>query len=1183
MKQTAYRFLLLLTILFAVASMRAQETTGELQGTVKDSTGALVPGALVTVKTPTLVGTKTLKTDSKGYYHFSNLPPGSYTITVEDKGFTTLKRQGVNLEVGHSPTVDLTLAVGSEATVVDVTSEAPVIDVTSVTTQTNITPDVVNYVPRGTSFQSVIQFAPAARNEPLMGNTTTNGSGSVSPGNGSNGSAYGYSIAGGADSENSYLVEGQETANLIGGFSHTSVPFDFIDDVQIKTSGVPAEYGGALGGVVNVIMKKGSNQYHGSVFIQYNNSAMNAAPNAFPRYNPLDSGTTTSWGFIDPAYQSYQPTKPKTSQVYPGFAIGGPLVPYGRLRDKVFFFAAFNPYLNRYEQKLNYGPSNGGLVPFSQNSNTYYTTARIDAQVTQKIRVFGSWLYQLQRENGENLPTPDSTQGYFNSATGCFGSATSTSNPCQSTGVPQFANGHNLGYVAPNMTVNTGADVQLTQNIVSTTHFGYYFENYHDFGFPTTGNLYYFQTNGLGSTDANGNPIGTTSQLAQSAGYYNAPLDQNYTQYNASKAIQLDQDFAIYKSGWVGQHNFKAGYQLMRNSNTIDQHYNEPLVNVYAGFSAATAYSPTTSTGANNCAAYVALYGQCQGQYGYLSIEDFGSKGQATSYDHALYAQDTWTLGKGLTIDYGVRFEREYLPGEAQNPVTSTGQSISKPINFGWGDKIAPRIGAAWDVFQNGKLKFFGDYGKFFDTMKLNLAISSFGGQYWQNCYYALDTDNLSSITPAFNSNGRYCSGQAPNSVTNFAGGTQPTGITFLESQDFRSFPTTCSTCSATQEGVAPGLKPYQQHEAVAGVDYQLTPTVALEVRYDRRRLDRAIEDSSLASSVTGSETFVIVNPGYGVNATYSGFCSFLYGAGAKDCTSSSGQVPPDQTIPAARSYDGLEVRVNKSMSHHWMAMASYTYSHFRGNYTGLTSSDIADGGSGGRNAPNNSRAFDEPYFSYNANGGSSSGLLPTDRPNTFKGYAHYQVGYLHHFTTDLGVFQTIYQGSPNTTYTDVGYSVDAFPVDIFGRGQWADVTQDQSTGAITVGAPRTYRNPIYAQTDFDLTESYKLPHGREISFAATFSNILNEHAVTAVYEQLDSYYSGNQYITPQGYAFYDGAAFYAAAERPYNVQASLNGIPQGGAASNNLGAPETINSQYGKPLYYQQPRTIRLQAKFTF
>jgi len=239
----------------------AQETTGGLVGTVKDPSGASVPNANVVMTSPDLVGTKAVQTDSAGYYRFANLPPGSYTLTVTATGFATEKRNLI-IEVGHLPTVDVTLEVGKTSTVVEVTGEAPQIDVTTNVTTTNVTEDVIDNVPHGRSFQSVIQFAPAARNEPLMGNNSMggyggNGTGGSSPGSTANGGQFGFSVAGGSDSENSYLVEGQETANLIGGYSHTSVPFDFIQEVEIKNSGIQAEHGGALGGVVNVIMRKG--------------------------------------------------------------------------------------------------------------------------------------------------------------------------------------------------------------------------------------------------------------------------------------------------------------------------------------------------------------------------------------------------------------------------------------------------------------------------------------------------------------------------------------------------------------------------------------------------------------------------------------------------------------------------------------------------------------------------------------------------------------------------------------------------------------------------------------------------------------------------------------------------------------------------------------------------------------
>jgi len=1167
----------------------AQETTGGLTGTVKDPTGAVVSHAQVVVTAPSLTGSKEFTTDSSGNYRFANLPPDTYTVTVTAKGFATEKREGVVIETGHLPTLDLTLQVGASDTVVEVSGSAPVIDTTTNTTQTNITEDVVQDVPHGRSFQSVIEFAPSARNEPLEGNNVqSNGTGGCSAGSCSNGNDHGFSVAGGADSENSYLVEGQETANLIGGYSHTNVPFDFIQEVQVKSSGIEAEHGGALGGVVNVVMKKGSNAYHGSVFAQFENDALDGSQNATARYDPSSSGTPTSWGAIDPTFQLYQPQRQKYSDVFPGFTFGGPL-----LKDRVFFFVGFNPEWTDIERKVNYGTNfTGGELPFSQNTQTYYTTARIDASLSQKVRVFGSWLYQLQRQSGDTLPDADSTTGFFNTYTGCYGPATSATNPCvPGAGVPPFAITHGLGYVAPNQTTNVGADITITPHIVATTRFGYYFENYHDFGYPTSGTIDYFADSGIGGTDTNGNPLPTNLQA--SAGSYNIAQNANYTLKNSNKAIQFDQDLAFFKSGWKGTHNFKFGYQLNRLSNDLDQHFNTPYIQLIPG--TAVPYSPQGLVGQANCATVEAQTGytvnvngvptpQCVGTFGNLDVYDYGSAGKATSFNHSLFAQDSWTIARGVTINAGVRFEHEYLPAENQPSGAN-----STPINFGWTDKIAPRIGAAWDVFQNGKAKIFGSYGQFYDQMKLNLAISSYGGQYWQECFYAIMQDNLSSFNPVFNSNGRYCPGPTSNTTANWSGGATPAGLEFLESQNIRAFPTTCTTCSTTEEGTAPGLKPYEQHESVFGVDYQLEKNLAFEARWDRRRLDHVIEDSAIFNPAVG-ETFVIVNPGQGINRTFQDFYNFLYPAAPLTCSSALPCPTPGNTIPAARSYDGVEFRLTKSNSQHWFGMFSYTYSHLRGNYTGLTSSDVADGG-GGRNAPNNSRSFDEPHFSWNAEGGSSSGLLPTDRPNAFKGYAYYELPWAKlssKSTTDFGIFQYAYSGTPQTSYEDVGFAFPgAFPTDIVDRGKWVNISQNPTTGVLTFGNPETLRTPWYTQTDFNILQSYKISEQKVLSFSATFTNLLNQRAVVSTNQQVDSNYFQN-FIGPNGVGcaapgvsgpctLFNGPQFYAAAESPYNYAALSN------AAVSQGGGPITLNSAYGKPYLFQTSRNIRLGVKFTF
>ena len=319
--------------------------------------------------------------------------------------------------MGHLPSLDLTLAVGAAGTVVEVSGEAPVIDVTTNTNQTNVTQDVINDVPHGYSFQSVIQFSPMARNEPLMGGSagmTGNAGGSL-PGSNGNGQSVGFSVGGGSDSENQYLVEGQDTENISGGASGANVPFQFIQEVQVKSSGIEAEHGGALGGVVNVVMKKGQNVYHGSFFATYEGDGLNGSENATLRYDPLGapfvpSGAPAGSPGFDDDSQTYQPTRDHYRIAQVGFTVGGPI-----LKDRLFFFLGFAPQYNSLGRVVDFtntlNPSNLGLglgsQHFTQDQQTYFSTARLDAVLTQKIRVFGSWLYQYQRESGDSLPGAD--------------------------------------------------------------------------------------------------------------------------------------------------------------------------------------------------------------------------------------------------------------------------------------------------------------------------------------------------------------------------------------------------------------------------------------------------------------------------------------------------------------------------------------------------------------------------------------------------------------------------------------------------------------------------------------------------------------------------------------------------------------------------------------------------------
>ncbi len=426
----------------------------------------------------------------------------------------------------------------------------------------------------------------------------------------------------------------------------------------------------------------------------------------------------------------------------------------------------------------------------------------------------------------------------------------------------------------------------------------------------------------------------------------------------------------------------------------------------------------------------------------------------------------------------------------------------------------------------------------------------------------------------------------------NFAGGATPTSLTdagtgtqLIENYNLRPW-----------EPVAPGVKPYRQHEFVAGGDYQISRDLAFEARYDRKRLDHVIEDASLWDP-TWSEIYTIVNPGQGVNKTLNGYASFLNSLGpafgnpdevfnANGAFGTCTGCPNNPT--AIRDYDGVELRLTKTTSNGWAGMFSYTYSRLWGNYSGLTTTDQIDGGSTGRASPNTTRSFDEPFYYFNYKGQSNAGPLPTDRPNAFKGDAYYTLPWKG-MTTTFGLFQVAYQGSPLSTSFEVGgpyagYTSPFEDVHVFGYGKWANVAQDPTTGAITIGSPYTRRTPWFTQTDFNFGHSLKVNKNNDrqvLSFQATLTNLLNQRNPVSFWETANSYWPGNfSAIVPNGVPIAgNGAAFYQAAETGYNIQSGLAGTNAGAVASNGF----VLGSDYGQANIWQQSRKIRLGVKFTF
>ena len=1124
----------------------AQETTGGIKGYVKDTSGASVPNAGVELTSAALLVPKKAAADNAGYFYFSLLPPGSYTLTVTAPGFHTYKQAGIPLSVGALPTIEINMQIGSLTETVEVTGQAPIVDVTTSKVAEAITEADIEGLPKGRSYQSVITLAPGARQEPLQSSRNDR----MRQG--------GFQIDGASDSENTYLVEGMDTSNVENGGIKQNVIFEFVQEVQVKTSGTEAEYGGAMGGVVNVIQKRGSNAWHGSLLVNYHTSGMDAndqcsttpqpvvSNSVLPvgqqlacglRYDPTTSANTNvaSGPVHDQAANYYVQKKDKYSTVEPGYTIGGPI-----FKDKLWIFSSYVPTIDRYTRHVNFtGSKNPGPHGFSRSYTAQNMLNRLDYQLFSKLHLYSGWQYGYSRITGQ-LPTyPDS--------------ATGQANPIAGNDPTQYR--PDTGSVNPSNIFNFGGDWTPNSRTVVGVRYGYFYYNSEDRGLPAGIRYVYGIDLTQGVTPSPITPTTTylipagapPSDVAFVGQQSSSNIANNLTTQHdiySRKSFMSDVSYSVSK--W-GQHNFKFGYGFNRLANNVFQNINTAGINIFWG----SAYTPSTPAGVSTCRNVIEPYNHtnygsvdpnidpkapCSGLDGYFTIRDgVVTNGIASSYNHGIYGQDSWSVGHGLTLNLGVRFDKEFLP-----PYSPGNPSIS----FGFTDKVGPRIGGAYDVLHNGKLKLFASYGKFFDIMKYSLPRGSFGGDYWHDCVYAMDFLNFNTITPT--SPGGHACGPTQDPAAGVTVGR------FIENINWRA-----PAGDPADPGVDPNLKPMSQHEFLAGADWAITPKMGLEVRYSRKRLDNAIDDQSIDDSI-----YYIGNPGPN---TYS---NLLHRALPADGFTQ----PICPTCPnaprAERRYDGLESRLTYRSSK-LVGLVTYTYSRLYGNYSGLTDTDVTDA-SGGRHNANNNRSFDLPEMQYTTSGKVMDGPLSTDRPNVLNMSGYYTLRWLGMETT-FGIIQLVAQGTPKSTCIPVVDSTSSCQF-YEQRGTFAHFTQDPTTGVWSLGSvEHNARMPLYTQTDFNLGHSFKVSKSNEamrLGFELNASNLFNQHAVLSVYP--NPLGRGTEWLS-----------FSDSSPLGTNVLKFLTGYNPVTEFNNQGGM--VANTRYGLPFLFQNSRTMRLAVRFTF
>jgi len=691
-----------LLVLLAGGTAIAQiNPEGKITGKVTDDQGNPLPGVTVEATSPKLVGKAATVTDATGTFRLLALPSGTYELVFTLPGFKTLVRRDIILQLSQTIVVNVTMEPAAIEEQVTVVGQSPLIDVKSTVKGTTMTKETFLSLPRGRNFESLITTVPGVSSEGIAG---------------------GISVDGASGAENMWYVDGTNVTEIHVGTRAQNVVLELVDELKVTASGYNAEFGGSMGGVVNVVTRSGGNTFHGDVIGFYENNKlwMQGKARDYLRLDPYDP-TTQHYEYVndDDLFFNGGKNRDQYYRMEGVFSLGGYII-----KDRLWFFGSYNPIYSQTNALRDFNSRSGPFYNFIQWYRYDNASIKLTAAPMTGLRLSASYVNNFYRYKG-SIP-----------------SINGTGNPA----TPYYQD----GYDYPNFSAAFTADYSGKNNLLVSLRAGWHRQDIGNQGIlPPPGPTYYFSY-GNNIYQSQYDAIGR-GDLVHLAGWATSATWLNLKKELREKvSSNLD---ATYYMNLAGEHAWKAGVQFIWLHENYDYTPNAPRINLY--------WNRSSSFGRGTYGYYII-------RHGYMSYP-YGWAWNIHSNNWALYLQDSWTIGNRLTLNFGVRTEYEYIPSfDPTYDIT--------PVKFDFADKLAPRLGLVYDVFGDSSLKLFGSFGIYYDVMKLYMAEGAFGGFKWKNSYFALNNLDWTLIAANFINTGNFedLADQAP-------GGNQ-----YLGTIDFR-------------------------------------------------------------------------------------------------------------------------------------------------------------------------------------------------------------------------------------------------------------------------------------------------------------------------------------------------------------------------------------------------------------